>query len=174
MDEQTKQAARQWTIAQPIVSAFVATVVRDFSARDDVLQDIAVAVIESYGRYDPQRPFLGWALGIARNQVGLYLRRMRRDRLVFSDEIVDCLALAFEKAAPESLRSLEHLNECLAGLEDRARQICHLRYVEDLRPSAIAPVVGMKANAVAKALERIRSQLRDCLQRKMQVEGRAI
>ncbi len=47
MDEATRQAMRLWTLAQPTVSAFVASVVRDFGDRDDVLQETAVAVIES-------------------------------------------------------------------------------------------------------------------------------
>ena len=74
MDERTRQATRLWTLAQPAVSAFITSVVRDFKDRDDVLQDVAVAVIESFDRYDPQRPFTAWAIGVARNQVGLYLK----------------------------------------------------------------------------------------------------
>ena len=35
MDDKTRQAARLWTLAQPVVSAFVTSVVRDFAARDD-------------------------------------------------------------------------------------------------------------------------------------------
>ena len=46
MDDSTRKATRLWTLAQPRVSAFVTSVVRDFRDRDDVLQDIAVAVVE--------------------------------------------------------------------------------------------------------------------------------
>ena len=95
MDEQIRKATRHWTLAQPVVSAFITSVVRDFTARDDVLQEIAVAVIETFDRYDPERPFVGWALGIARNQVRLYLRRKQRDRLIFDEEIIARLAAAF-------------------------------------------------------------------------------
>ena len=66
MDEKTRQATRLWTLAQPSVSAFVSSVVRDFRDRDDVLQDIAVAVIESIDLYDTERPFVAWAIGVAR------------------------------------------------------------------------------------------------------------
>ena len=52
MHYQEKHATRLWTLAQPVISAFVTSVVRDFAARDDVLQEIAVAVIESFERYD--------------------------------------------------------------------------------------------------------------------------
>jgi RNA polymerase sigma-70 factor (ECF subfamily) len=40
MEEQYQQAIRYWTLAQPVVSAYVAAVVLDFRDRDDVLQAI--------------------------------------------------------------------------------------------------------------------------------------
>src|SRR4051794_9045060 len=96
MDEQLRQATRLWTSAQPTVSAFVATLVRDFRDRDDVLQETAVAVIESFDHYDASRSFVGWALGIARNQALMHLRRRGRDVHCFDTETVEQLAVAFE------------------------------------------------------------------------------
>ncbi len=166
MDDTARQAMRYWTLAQPTVSAFIASLVRDFRDRDDVLQQTAVAVIESFDRYDPQRPFVGWAIGVARNQVGLYWRRRSRDRLRFDESAVDQLAVAFEQISSDDLHRLDHLQDCLKGLEGRSKQLCELRYRDDLKPAAIAEAVGMSANAVAKALQRIRDQLRVCIERK--------
>jgi RNA polymerase sigma-70 factor (ECF subfamily) len=166
MDPTTRQAARYWTLAQPAVSAFVAAVVHDFRDRDDVLQDIAVAVLESFPAYDPARPFNAWAIGVARNQVRLYLRRRRRDRLVFDEATIACLADAFGEIDSEQVRRLDVLRECLAMLANRARGLCQLRYEQDLKPAAIADRVGMTPNSVAKALQRIRDQLRECLDRR--------
>lgn len=171
MDPKTLQATRLWTLAQPVVSAFVTSVVRDFTARDDVLQEVAVAVMQSFDRYDPTRPFTAWALGIAQNQVRLYLRRRQRDRLVFDEELITTLATAFETTSAERLRPLDYLKDCLGSLPGRARELCELRYARDLKPAAIAESVGMTANSVAKALQRIRDQLRDCLEHKAALEG---
>jgi RNA polymerase sigma-70 factor (ECF subfamily) len=173
VDERTRQATRLWTLALPAVSAFVTSVVRDFRDRDDVLQDVAVAVVESFDKYDPQRPFVAWAIGVARNQVGLYLRKRRRDRLVFDDATVGCLATAFEEVWGEQNHRLDFLRECLTLLQGRARQLCDLRYANDLKPAAIAERVGMSANSVAKALQRIRDQLRQCIERKAALESTA-
>lgn len=171
MDSQTIQAARLWTVAQPIVSAFVTSAVRDFAARDDVLQEVAVAVLQSFDRYDPQRPFVAWALGIAQNQVRLYLRRLHRDRFVFDDDVLLQIAAAFETTPAEESQALGFLRGCLEQLEGRARQICELRYGRDLKPAAIAETLGMASNTVAKALQRIRDQLRACIERRASVEG---
>jgi RNA polymerase sigma-70 factor (ECF subfamily) len=51
-------------------------------------------------------------------------------------------------------------------LANRARGLCQLRYEQDLKPAAIADRVGMTPNSVAKALQRIRDQLRECLDRR--------
>lgn len=171
MQDSARQATRLWTLAQPTVSAYVASLVRDFCDRDDVLQDTAVAVLESFERYDPSRPFVAWALGVARNQVGLYLRRRGRERLAFDTETVEQLAAAFERVGPAETRRLDALRECLARLEGRARQLCELRYERDLKPQSIADAVGMTANSVAKALERVRAQLRTCIEQRAALEG---
>ena len=173
MDDQTRQATRMWTLAQPAVSAFITSVVRDFRDRDDVLQDVAVAVIESFDRWDAERPFVAWAIGVARNQVGLYLRRRRREQHVldFDPETIDALQVAFSSAAEVGEPRLDFLHECLKSLEGRARTMCELRYQQDLKPAAIAEMIGMTANSVAKSLQRIRDQLRECIDHKASVQG---
>lgn len=171
MDEQHQQAIRYWTLAQPVVSAYVASVVRDFRDRDDLLQAIAVAVLESFSSYDSNRPFTAWAIGIARNQIGTYLRDRKRNRLVFDAETVDLLAVAFEQVDTEQTRKLDFLQHCLAKLEGRARQLCELRYQNDLKPAAIASLLSMTPNTVAKSLQRIRDQLRQCIERHAALEG---
>lgn len=171
MNEPYHQAIRYWTLAQPIVSAYVTAVVRDFRDRDDLLQAISVAVLESFASYDPSRPFLGWAMGIAKNQVGTYLRERKRNRLVFDPETVERLAVAFEQLEPDTTRKLEFLEECVAKLPGRARQLCNLRYQNDLKPAAIAPLLGMTPNSVAKSLQRIRDQLRQCVERLVAMDG---
>jgi len=170
MDDRTRQAARLWTLAQPMVAGFVASVVRDFKDRDDVLQEIAVAAIESFDSYEKDRPFVPWVMGIARNQIGLYLRHRRRDRHVFDDQTIDHLAAAFSEVSKREVQKLDALSECLRQLQGRALELCQLRYQQGLAPSRIAEQKGMALSAVAKALQRIRDQLRGCINRKLAEE----
>lgn len=159
------EATRHWTLAVPAVSAFVTSLVRSFQDRDDVLQETAVAVIESFGRYDPTQPFVAWAIGIARNQVRLHCRRKGREKIAFDSEAVDALARAFAADTPDDHR-LDYLGECVELLDAKAKELCRLRYVLDLKPAVIAARVGAAPNGVAKALQRIRDQLRACIDRK--------
>ncbi len=171
MDERLRTATRLWTLAQPAVSAFITGIVRDFRDRDDVLQEVAVAVIESFDRYDPERPFVPWAIGVARNQVGLYLRRRGRERLCFDTAALDRVEAAFTDLSSEEMHRLDRLRDCVRTLDGRARRLCELRYGDDLKPAAIAPLMGMTANTVAKALQRVRDRLRECIEHRATVPG---
>lgn len=171
MDTGTLEATRLWTLAQPTVSAFVASMVRDFQDRDDVLQEIAVAVMQSFDRYDKSRPFIGWAIGVARNQVLLYLRRKGRERYVFDSTAVEAIATAFAGMPVREQRMLDFLNECMESLDDESRRLCRLRYENDLKPAAIANELGSAANTVSKALERLRRRLRACVESKAALQG---
>lgn len=166
MTNRTEDIMRRWTLAQPAVSAYLTGLVRDFATRDDLLQDVAVAVLESAERYDAARPFVGWAIGIARNTVRQHYRQSGREPLVFDDDLTGQLAVAFEQTASDRGQSLDLLQDCLPQLEGRASTICSLRYTEGLKPAAIAQALGMRANSVSKALQRIREQLRDCIEAK--------
>lgn len=173
IDESTRRVTRLWALAQPRISAFVTAVVRDFRDRDDLIQDIAVAVFESFDSYDPGRPFDKWALGVARNQFKTYLRKRKRDRerLVFDDETVACVEKAFADEPVEEIRKLDFLKECVGELGDRGRQLCEMRYQDELKPGAISEKLGMPGTAIRKALQRAREQLRLCVERKATAEG---
>lgn len=171
MDENTRNIMRHWTLAQPVVSAFVLSIVRDFSERDDLLQDIAITVLEQSARYDSSRPFLPWALGIAQNHVRQFLRRQRQERRAFGEEMQELLQTAFRESAEGFSEKLNHLKDCLGRLEEREQLLCDLRYAEDLKPAAVAQRLGMSANAVSKALQRIRDQLRACIHHKSSMKA---
>jgi RNA polymerase sigma-70 factor (ECF subfamily) len=171
VDESTRRILRQWTLAQPVVSAFITSIVRDFSQRDDILQEIAIAVLEHSDRYDEARPFLPWAIGIAQNHIRQFLRRRRNDRLVFGDGVQSLVAASFQDISEQDVDSLDHLRECLSHLDSREQLLCELRYGENLKPAVMAERLGMAANTVSKALQRIRDQLRACIQHKSSMEG---
>jgi RNA polymerase sigma-70 factor (ECF subfamily) len=136
VDNKILEAAKQWTLVQPVVSAYVGALVRDFPARDDLMQEIAVAILESFDRYDGEKSFQAWALGIARNQVQNYFRRISRDRLTFDEEIIAYLADAFDESGTEVMHRLQFLSGCIERLEEKSRRVLKWRYRDDLKPAA--------------------------------------
>lgn len=165
MDERTRQAFTLWTQAQPTVSAYVHALVGDHAARDEVLQQVALAILEHFGSYDSERPFLPWAMTIARNAVADARRRGRRMPAQLSDAAESALAAAFAEVSDVERARLAHLATCLERVEGRAREICDYRYRAGLAPARIAVLLGLQSNTVAKALQRLRDDLRACIER---------
>ena len=171
MDPRTRQAFTLWTQAQPAVSAFVHALVGDRAMRDEVLQAVALAILEGFDRYDASRPFLPWALAIARNEVANARHRGRRFPALLSEAAENALADAVASVSDDERVRLAHLADCLAQLEGRPREICDLRYRTGLTPARIAAALGMQSNTVSKALQRVREELRACIERRMAAEG---
>ena len=167
IDKQTEQAMRQWTLAQPAVSAFIASQVHDVRQRDDILQEVAITVLEQFERFDPALSFSSWAIGIARNKTRNYFRSQKKSPLLFDSETVESLAAAYDAVSSEMDESLAYLKQCRRKLDSKAKKICDLRYEEDLKPAAIAQRLGVSANSISKGLQRIRETLRQCISQKV-------
>lgn len=171
MDPRTRQAFTLWTQAQPAVSAFVYALVGDRRLRDEVLQDVAVAVLESFASYDASRPFLPWALGIARNEVGNARRRRGRFPAPLSEAAQASLAAAVAEVEEGELDRLAFLDDCLQRVEGRPREICDLRYRGGLDLEQIGQRLGMQPNTVSKTLQRVREQLRECIEGRLAAQA---
>lgn len=164
---------RDWIKAQPAVAGFVSALVPDFHAAEDILQEVAVVLLRKYGEYDSSRPFLPWALGIARLEVLNRRRALARGGLAHRPSLAEKLEAACGELAPELERRTEALRECLKGVEGRAREVLRLRYELALGPREIAGRVGISGGAVRVLLSRVRAALRDCIRRRMAAEGGA-
>jgi len=52
----------EWTWAQPSVSRLSHGVVHDRARAEDLLQEVALVIVERFETCQPKRPFIGWAL----------------------------------------------------------------------------------------------------------------
>jgi RNA polymerase sigma-70 factor (ECF subfamily) len=63
------------------------------------------------------------------------------------------------------------MHKCVETVTGRSREILRLRYVDDLKPAEIAKRLRLDAGHVRVILNRIRSALRDCVERRTTGEG---
>ena len=168
---QSEQLAALWTQAQPIVSSYIATLVPDFHQCEEVLQRVAVTLVRKFEDYDPAKPFVPWAIGVARYEVLRHKREFATDRHTFDADIIDRVAGFYQSEQSELAGLRGALRRCVAGLEGRNRQVLELRYTQNLGPSEIAKHIKMTPGAVRGLLHRVRGALRRCMQRSDQTEG---
>jgi RNA polymerase sigma-70 factor (ECF subfamily) len=153
--------------AQPSVSAFVHSMVRDYHAAEDILQEVAVVLARKFAEYDETRPFVAWAIGIAKNKVRSAWGRQARSPLLFDPEVTEKVATACEEMAPELDSRTLALRHCLESIVGRSRRILGLRYEQGMKPRDIATRLGMNGNAVRAVLFRIRESLRRCIRERL-------
>lgn len=160
--------SRLWSEAQPVVAAMIVGAVVDFQHAEDLVSQVAETVVKKFGEYDRSRPFVPWALGIARNIVLRHYERRAGDRLVFFDDrTLTALAVAQEEVASEAAERLALMRQCLAEVKGKTRRVMEMRYLHGLKPAAIERALDMTSNAVWVMLHRGREAVARCVQLKL-------
>lgn len=136
----------------PVVRAYCGRMLRGASSAEDAAQDALVDIFRRLREYDPTRPPLGWALGLATWQCRTHARRTYRRREISAD------------AAPEPTGS--PVDELL----DRDLIAAALATLATLPPDDIATLTAdildgardehVAAPTLRKRLERARLRLR--------------
>jgi RNA polymerase sigma-70 factor (ECF subfamily) len=158
------QLAAHWERARTAVFAQLVAGIGSFHDAEDVLQEVAVSVARNYATYDPERPFVAWALGIARNHMLMYFRKHHRDRLVFKDQLMRILGSHLEALSgePDDYRR-EALHKCLKKLDPDRRRLIEMRYSSGLSVVEMAERLGKSVAAVKGNLHRVRRALEKCV-----------
>jgi len=125
----------------------------------DVTHDVFLGLPEAVKRYDPERPFPGWLLGVTVRTAQMRLRTVRRRREVALPVLRGLATRSRQEAVVDRLTLEKALDELSADL----RSVLVLRELEGRPYQEIADLLGIKKSAVAVRLHRARRQLRDTL-----------
>ena len=159
-----------WTRCQPVLTAYVASLMGDVHSVDDLMQEVALTCWRNFPDYDPSRPFLPWALGIARNHALKTWRDRPRGLLPLGEDLAETLAAAVEIEAEAQSARTRALRRCLQTLPDGSRQTLRLVYGESMEQQAAADALGMAHGALRTRLTRLRNALRECIERRLRQE----
>lgn len=168
--EKMRQMTALWLKSCPTVTAYIASVIRDRHHVEDLVQEVAFTISDQVDKFDSTRPFLPWALGIARIRILKYLRTRKRDRHVFDDGLLDQLAVIHEKQADESSARKAALHDCMKRLSPDRRELLENRYFKDVAVKEIATSVDRTEGAVSMLLLRIRQQLAICIRKRASLD----
>jgi len=168
---QAEQFAARWTAAQPSIAAFVRSLIPDLTGSEEVLQRVAVALVRKYDRYDASRPFIAWAIGVAKFEVLYYRRQRATDKHIFDDELVEAVAESYQELVEKFNPMREALSKCVDELDGNARHVLRLRYADELSASRIAEMMKLSVGAVRVMLWRVRGSLKRCMEHRLSAEA---
>lgn len=173
-ENQQIQFTKLWTAAQPTVNQYVASLIRDQSTVRDVVQETSLTLLRKFSEYDNSRPFLPWALGVAKFEVLSQKRDWARNRIFSDTEFLEQYTQAWAKVAPEISDEATALRHCVAELKGRSRTIVKLRYAEGQNSESIANSLNLTASNVRAILKRTRDALKRCIEKQIEMLGGTI
>ena len=163
---------------QARIQAFIRSLVPVSADADDLFQKTSLVMWRSFATFDREKPFLPWALGVARHQVLVHWRTRRRDRHVFSEAFLLTLAdevterLAIDAGEGPTLADRQRaLDACVEQLPSRQQELVRRFYGDNEQAAAIAASWGRSVHAVYKALKVMRKALEDCVARRLAALG---
>jgi RNA polymerase sigma factor (sigma-70 family) len=139
------------------VYAYVATIVTDRSAAEDVTAQAFERAYRKRRSFDPRRGSeRAWVFGIARNAALDELRRRRRTATLVS-EPPDAVLVAHDEVAVRRAT----VRAALERLEPRDREIIALKFHGDLSNAELAKVLGVSESNAGTRLHRAVTKLRE-------------
>jgi RNA polymerase sigma-70 factor (ECF subfamily) len=168
-----REAARLLTRYHNALYAFIFACVRSHHDTEDIMQNVSVVVMESLDDLRDESGFLPWSREIARRSSLAYCRKKRREQ-AFDPELLQSLADAadvLERTSPTSLHG-EALMACLDRLPSRSRRLMTLRYAGSfVDTEGLAKQLGRSVQSVYAQVKRIKTALRNCVERRLAVEN---
>jgi len=172
--EAIQRAAAEFIHDRHRLGAFVNGLLRDAHASEDVLQDVWVrlaAEVEKGTQLDNQA---AWCRGVARNLIRRHWEQKQSAKVVADSAVLetflDRVELAFAEVDEDRTAWAERqqaLDQCVAALPERSRQMLTLRYESRVSMDDVAKAMGQTFEAVTKTLYRVRRALLECVERKL-------
>ena len=142
------------------VYAYVASLLRDGPAAEEVTATAFERAYRKRSRFDPRRGEpRAWLFGIARNAALDELRRRGR-QAELTAEPADLAAAPAHESAAESERRLA-VSAALGALEPRQRELIALKFFAGLTNAEIAAVLGLSESNAGTRLHRAVTKLRE-------------
>jgi RNA polymerase sigma-70 factor (ECF subfamily) len=162
---------QQLILCQDRLYAFALALLGDANAAEDVLQETNLAATERLGEAGDIADFTGWLFGVARHQVQEHRRRQARQRLRFSDDLLDVLASELAEATSDLPPRQRALRGCLDDLPQTQRDLILRRYDPGISVQWLAADLKKTTAVISQTLYRIRLSLLACIQGKLASEG---
>jgi RNA polymerase sigma-70 factor (ECF subfamily) len=150
---------------------FIHSLVLSLDDTEDLYQQVVVVLWQKFDEYRPGTDFSSWAIRVADLTVKNFIRRRRRSKVLFSEEIVQQM-IEDQTAAEETKGAsrTEALARCLERLPRDDRRLVDLCYGGGKKMREVAEVEGRTPESLYVALHRIRRVLFNCIQRTMRKE----
>ena len=118
------------TLHQSRLYGYIYSLVHDLDVADDLYQQAAMIAWQKFEDYEPDTNFGAWICRIAQFELLTYRQKAGRERLVFSDQLVELLSeRAAAREGPLTAERRAALTKCVDDLRPVDRELLEATYV---------------------------------------------
>jgi RNA polymerase sigma-70 factor (ECF subfamily) len=146
--------------------AYIISLLGPEADSDDVLQETNLFLCERWSDFEPGTSFRAWSFRVAYFKALACRRdRIRRDRLEFSEATLHRIAERGAELYSQTEERHSALQHCLSRMKRSDRALLAIRYTTGFSLTDYAKKQHRTADAVHKAVFRLRLALRQCIDR---------
>jgi RNA polymerase sigma-70 factor, ECF subfamily len=160
---------------RPMVLAYLRALVGDAHLAEDLTQETMIGAHESLDGFEPGGNFGNWLRGIARNKALMHWRSEKRHPLLVDSRVVEGIDEVFAglDRNPAEIDWWESrklaLRDCIALLSGHLKAAVDSVYFGGNTLDQSAGILNATPAAVGQRLSRARTQIRECMGRKLQL-----
>lgn len=136
------------------------SMLKDEVMAQDATQEIFTKVFLNLSRFKEQSRFSTWVYSITYNYCIDYLRRKKKQKDLFSDELEQAPDLAEEEVSDKIIFEIEldQLERVLQEIPDSDRMVLLMKYQDRMSIKEIADIIGKTESAVKMKIKRAKAK----------------
>ena len=157
-----------FTKNQSRIYGYIISLVGHLNDSEDIFQEAASAMWHNFDKYQQGTDFAAWGIRIARNKVIDYVRKLKRNKVFYSDETLRLISDYQDSQSQLRERRIKALEECLSILSVKDQTLVRMRYSQHATTKSLADRFGRSVDGLYKTFSKIHFILYRCIQQKLE------
>jgi RNA polymerase sigma-70 factor (ECF subfamily) len=146
---------------------FARTLLWTWDDVDEVMQQTSMIAWRKFADYTEGTNFVAWLSTILRYEALKLRRSKHRDRLVFSDELLQVIEDEGSNELEEINKYRSALNRCLEKLSEPQVKLLQMTYSSGMKLKEVSETTGYSVQAFYKTIQRLRAALLKCAENEL-------
>lgn len=149
------------------------TILKDEDIARDAMQDIFMKILLNMAGFNEKSQFSTWVYSITYNYCIDIVRKQKKEKTLFSEDIERAPDVAEDEIPDEYLLEMDgkQLREVLNELSAADSAILLMKYQDDMSIKEIADLLGKTESAIKMKIKRAKHKAQDLFKQKTKVES---
>lgn len=136
------------------------TMLKDEAMAEDATQEIFTKIFLNLNKFSGKSKFSTWVYSVTYNYCIDYIRRGKKAKKLFTDELENPPDLPSDDVPDEALLTMEvnQLKRVLAELPEGDRSVLLMKYQDEMSIKDIAGIIGKRESAIKMQLKRAKEK----------------